>query len=130
LGLDFESKAIVREMLRKLEKPVLFTSHDALDIENVCSRVIVLRRGEVVFDGSINTLKRRIRKRIVKVQTRNPVDIKIPYLRKLTDYVFEGTVSSQKSLEKLLDMFLPYDISDLEVRYPSMEEVFMDVFKD
>jgi ABC-2 type transport system ATP-binding protein len=42
IGLDFAAKAKIRKLIRSLGKTVLFTSHDALDIEAICERVIIM----------------------------------------------------------------------------------------
>ncbi len=58
LGLDFVAKAKIRELIQSLKKTIIFTSHDAMDIEAVCKRVIILSRGRVVIDTSIQKLKK------------------------------------------------------------------------
>ncbi|MET9020098.1 ATP-binding cassette domain-containing protein [Actinopolymorpha sp. NPDC004070] len=57
IGLDIVSKAKVREFLRDLNRQrgttVLLTTHDLTDIEQLCSRVMVIDHGRVMYDGSL-----------------------------------------------------------------------------
>ncbi|MFI9645916.1 ATP-binding cassette domain-containing protein [Streptomyces sp. NPDC052040] len=56
IGLDVVSKAKVRAFLRELNAgrgtTVLLTTHDLQDIEQLCSRVMVIDHGRLVYDGS------------------------------------------------------------------------------
>ncbi len=62
IGLDVISKTRVREFLaaRNTERgtTVLLTTHDLGDIERLCSRVMVIDHGSMVFDGTIAELHR------------------------------------------------------------------------
>ncbi|MEU3985908.1 ATP-binding cassette domain-containing protein [Streptomyces sp. NPDC026672] len=57
IGLDVMSKAKVREFLRELNAErgttVLLTTHDLQDIEQLCSRVMVIDHGRLVYDGPL-----------------------------------------------------------------------------
>ncbi len=61
LGLDLKSQIAVRGFLkayrREKNTTVIITSHYMDDIEETCDRVILLGRGEKIYDGSIGELK-------------------------------------------------------------------------
>ncbi|MEV4425220.1 ABC transporter ATP-binding protein [Streptomyces sp. R-07] len=60
IGLDVVSKARVREFLRELNATrgttVLLTTHDLTDIEQLCSRVMVIDHGRLMYDGELTGL--------------------------------------------------------------------------
>jgi ABC-2 type transport system ATP-binding protein len=60
IGLDIVSKAKVREFLRDLNTTqgttVLLTTHDLTDIEQLCSRVMVIDHGRLMYDGDLDGL--------------------------------------------------------------------------
>ncbi|GAB2742197.1 ABC transporter ATP-binding protein [Streptomyces bullii] len=60
IGLDVVSKAKVRESLRELNAErgttVLLTTHDLQDIEQLCSRVMVIDHGRLMYDGPLTGL--------------------------------------------------------------------------
>jgi ABC-2 type transport system ATP-binding protein len=64
IGLDVVAKRQIRDHLKELNgrfgKTVLLTTHDMDDIEQLCRRVMVINRGELLFDGSIDRLRERI----------------------------------------------------------------------
>ncbi|MEU6479008.1 ATP-binding cassette domain-containing protein [Streptomyces sp. NPDC047017] len=57
IGLDVVSKAKVRGFLRDLNTErgttVLLTTHDLQDIEQLCSRVMVIDHGRLMYDGPL-----------------------------------------------------------------------------
>ena len=59
-GLDVASALVLRDLIRELAKRgkvVLFSSHELETVERVCSRVVILHRGKVVANGSIDELR-------------------------------------------------------------------------
>jgi len=63
IGLDIVVKTQIREFLKKLNREngttILLTTHDLQDIEALCSRVIMLDDGRIIYDGSLEELKER-----------------------------------------------------------------------
>ena len=57
IGLDVVSKAKVRAFLREVNRTrgttVLLTTHDLVDIEQLCDRVMVIDHGRLVHDGDL-----------------------------------------------------------------------------
>ena len=60
IGLDVLSKQRLREFLveerRQLGTTLLLTTHDMGDIERLCNRVLVVDRGRLAFDGTLQGL--------------------------------------------------------------------------
>jgi len=71
IGLDVVSKQAVRGFLAELgrtgDTTVVLTTHDLADIERLCRRLVVIDRGRVVHDGSLEDLHVRYgsRRRVV-----------------------------------------------------------------
>lgn len=59
-GLDPNQMVEIRALIRKLGKDrmVLFSTHILSEVENVCDRVIIINKGEVVADQSLETLRK------------------------------------------------------------------------
>jgi ABC-2 type transport system ATP-binding protein len=57
-GLDPNQIVEIREVIKQLgrEKTVLFSSHILQEVEAICSRVIIINRGHIVADDSLNNL--------------------------------------------------------------------------
>jgi ABC-2 type transport system ATP-binding protein len=59
-GLDVASALILRSLIQELAargKVILFSSHQLDTVERVCSRVVILHRGKVLADDSIQNLR-------------------------------------------------------------------------
>ncbi len=69
------------EFLKSLhdkEKTLLITSHDLFDIERICSRIILLRKGQIVVSGNMEELKEALGVRMgvtIKASNKIPKDI-------------------------------------------------------
>ena len=62
LGLDVVSQKRIREFLKELHREeactIILTSHYMLDVQELCERVIVIDHGQIVFDGTLDSLSR------------------------------------------------------------------------
>jgi ABC-2 type transport system ATP-binding protein len=59
-GLDVGSSLVLRSLIQELAargKVVLFSSHELDTVERVCSRVVILHKGKLVADDSIERLR-------------------------------------------------------------------------
>jgi ABC-2 type transport system ATP-binding protein len=59
-GLDVGTALVLRSLIRELAsrgKVVLFSSHELEIVERVCSHVVILHRGKIVADDSIERLR-------------------------------------------------------------------------
>jgi ABC-2 type transport system ATP-binding protein len=77
IGLDIVAKQRVRDFLVELNRErgvtVVLTTHDLGDIERLCSRLVVIDHGRVIWDGAIEELKRRYgRERTLVVDLEEP----------------------------------------------------------
>jgi ABC-2 type transport system ATP-binding protein len=72
IGLDAVSKIAVRDFIRRINRDrnvtVILTTHDMDDIEALCSRIMVIGKGTILFDGDINRLRNTVTpERIIKI---------------------------------------------------------------
>ena len=59
-GLDVASALVLRSLIQELArrgKVVLFSSHELDTVERICSRVVILHRGKLVADDTIERLR-------------------------------------------------------------------------
>ena len=61
IGMDVvvkqDIKAFLREINRQQHTTLLLTTHDLHDIEDLCSRIILINHGKIVFDGSVDQMR-------------------------------------------------------------------------
>ncbi len=79
-GLDPNQLEEIRNLIRKIsrEKTVMLSSHIMQEVEAVCSRVIIINKGNIVADGGINEIKsgKINRNQIVITEFSTPVEPK------------------------------------------------------
>ncbi|MCD1259367.1 ATP-binding cassette domain-containing protein [Paenibacillus athensensis] len=60
IGLDFVSQKNIRDFLKyhnqQTKTTIILTSHYMKDIEDLCKRVMVINKGNMVYDGSISQI--------------------------------------------------------------------------
>ena len=64
IGLDAVAKSRIRAFLKEINRTVgttiLLTTHDMDDIEQLCSRVMVINHGRLVYDGDLEAMRRAV----------------------------------------------------------------------
>ncbi len=63
IGLDVVAKARVRTFLQTMQRErgvtVLLTTHDMDDIQHLCSRMLIIDHGQLLYDGSVEAIRQR-----------------------------------------------------------------------
>ena len=63
IGMDVLVKEKIRQAIHALNRTygttVVLTTHDMTDIEDLCSRIILLEKGKILYDGPLTSLKNR-----------------------------------------------------------------------
>ena len=78
IGLDVIAKETIRTFLaaenRERQTTILLTTHDLVDIERLCRRMLLIDRGRVVYDGELDAIRRRFgASRRMRVEFDGPV---------------------------------------------------------
>lgn len=62
IGLDLVVKDKIRDAIKEINEryntTVILTTHDIGDIEELCSRIIIIDQGKKIYDGTLDKLKR------------------------------------------------------------------------
>jgi ABC-2 type transport system ATP-binding protein len=142
IGLDVEATRTVKEWVRALSaergKTVLLTTHQMDVVEELCDRVAVIRRGQVVTDQPTRELLAGFRRRDQYV-----IEIDGPAggLELPAGVETAGTEDGIKIMARLTDPQELYELVDrlrnqgsvlrsLAQVQPDLEEVFLDLIKD
>jgi len=81
IGLDLVVKDNIRNAIKeineKYQTTVILTTHDIGDIEELCSRIIIIDEGKKIYDGSLSDLKDTYgTKRKVSMEVKQPEKVK------------------------------------------------------
>lgn len=65
IGIDILSKAKIRDFIHKMNQErnttIILTTHDISDIEALCSKMIILDKGTLLYNGTLQELKNSYR---------------------------------------------------------------------
>lgn len=80
IGLDVMVKEKVRNAIREINKKygttIILTTHDLNDIEELCSRIIIIDDGKKIYDGSLEEIKSRYGARTsIELQVKKKIDL-------------------------------------------------------
>lgn len=63
IGLDINAKIkmrqAIKEMNERFKTTVILTTHDLDDIEELCSRILIIDHGKLIYDGGLADIKER-----------------------------------------------------------------------
>ena len=124
-------RAFIGEYNRRHGATVLLTSHYMADVEALCKRVVVIHRGDILFDGDLTALIERFspHKTIVVDLETDRADLS-PYGDIVTDEGNRVTlrVPKTKTAEVTGKLLANLSVTDLTIQDPPIEEVIEQVF--
>jgi ABC-2 type transport system ATP-binding protein len=137
IGLDVVSKNRVREFLAEINREagttVLLTTHDLTDIERLCSRVMVIDHGRMVYDGGLEGLHdagRSERTLVVDLAApAAPIEVAGARVVKVEGprqwLAFPAAESAAPLVAAIAER---YPLVDLSVREPAIEDVIARMY--
>jgi ABC-2 type transport system ATP-binding protein len=136
-NLDVYSKNLLLDFIKdfRKEKTTVITSHDLYALEKVCSRIVVLQKGVIIGDGTIEELKNRFTTNKVLINTSSSVEPavldmleKMYKMQKINDKQLLFTLSSE-SISDLLGFLVMKGVrvENVEKVKLSLEEAFLNL---
>lgn len=137
-ALDIINARKIREFIKKKGDngncTIILTSHNMADIEQICSRVIIINKGRIIYDGKIENLSRSngLNKR-VKVTFNGPwnKDIIEKFGKVLnwqeTEVLLE--VSPERAVGMVGDLFAHFPVQDISVSDPPLEMIIEEIYR-
>ncbi len=145
IGLDAVAKDSIRNFLRHIHAEfgttILLTTHDLKEIEELCERIVVLDKGTIVYDGSLNAIK-AIPGLKREVQLDFPGDAPFDALAALLNGKVELEREGARRVKGKYDprdiptgdllktVLGRFEVADLSVAEPNIEEVIMKIYRE
>lgn len=140
IGLDIVSKEKIRDFIKKVNKEkeitFLLTTHDLEDIEELCDNIIIINKGKIVYDDSLEKLKNDyLKTKIFQIKFKEAVNYgKVPKGIKIIeekDHEVKIEVNKEEhEIEKVLGYIIKnYPIKDINVANPDIEEVIKKIYE-
>lgn len=139
IGLDAVSKIAVRDFIKTINKTkqttVILTTHDMHDIEALTDRIILIGKGEVLFDGHLSTIKNNyITHKTLSVDFHEQeISIHldgIDILEQSDTRMVMAVDIQQASISSVITHLADnLDIIDITVDDPSVEDIIVEMYK-
>ena len=138
VGIDPQSRNHILETVRKLGErgtTVIYTTHYMEEVQNLCSRILIMDAGHIIANGNIQDLIKKLNfeeKTYIEVRNFN-IEL-LQNLRNVSgvrDVIATDnkiTLLSQNganNLEEIIEMAQGYGIKSIQSETPTLEDVFL-----
>lgn len=141
IGLDAVTKLAVREFIKEINKKwkttIILTTHDMSDIDALTNKIILIGRGQILYNGTFSAIKEKYDKtKIIEVEFKN----------KYSSVVLEGyeTISHDNNIAVLKNLpeteFHPtkfiseiskkYEVVDFSIKSITVDEILAKLYTD
>ena len=145
IGLDVLAQERIRlfieEINRERRTTILLTTHDLSDVERLCRRILLIDHGKVLYDGSVEMLKRRYapyRVLVVHLAPDEPALVNerpvtaggAEFIRREDAKVWLQFDPAHVALPALIaEITARYAVTDLSIVEPDLEQVIRQMYE-
>src|SRR5262249_52012955 len=117
---------------------ILFTSHNMAEVEEVCDRVLILKRGRIIANNTPEEIARQISKTRLHLMICANIEAMHAFLnrqgytyRMSEPYFVDIEVDDHNVAQLLLDLAREgIDYSQISIEKPTLEDYFLQIAKD
>lgn len=141
IGLDVLAKQQIREFIKERNRlegiTTILTSHDMKDLDSICKRIIILSKGSILFDGSMERFKQEYTKESVAeftyAEKRSDQDISSGSVRVILDRehrLVVGYSPAKMTTAQLVEtVSARYEINDFTIKAPDIEDMVRGIYE-
>lgn len=142
LGLDIVSKRNVQKLIKEINKKynitIIITTHDISEIEKVCKKIIIIDKGEIIYNDFISKLKQEysliqeidfIFSKKIKFEIPKEISKNVRYLineKKVSCYFNLGEISKSKIIGSIIKN---YEIEDILIKKNNLEDIVLSIYE-
>ena len=138
IGLDVVAQVAIQRCLKEYNATrgvtMLLTSHYMRDVEALCSRVLVIAHGQVIYDGPLSGITERFgQSKLVRLHfagEETPADLGCFGEHTSNGPVAELKVERGRVAEVLSAILDRYTVVDMSVQDPPLDQVIARVFEE
>jgi viologen exporter family transport system ATP-binding protein len=138
IGLDVEAKAAVRDFLRELNRTegttVILTTHDLDDITRLCSRLMIIDHGRLIYDGTVEALRRAYgttRVLVVDLAEDEPAELAgaVAVRAEGRRRWFQFARDEVSAAELIARLLAAHEVADLTLEEPDIEDIVRRIYR-
>lgn len=144
IGLDVSVKNHIRSFIKEMNETkkttVLLTTHDMQDIEEICSRIIIIDEGRILYDGDLSSIKHKFgHKRVIQFELDSYETLTFPPSMEEKIEVIENKSTNSvmvsfkqdeiTSSEIVSYMMSQYQVRDLTVNEVKIETIVKEIYE-
>jgi len=143
IGLDVVAKHRMRDFLRQINRDrgvtVLLTTHDMADVEQLCSRLLIVDHGKLLYDGSLREIRDRLgteRTLVVDLAEGEGLDgpLDVPRAREVRADGPRRWLRFNRADTTAADLIAAvasrYRLQDLTIEEPEIEEIVRRIYEE
>ncbi|MCA1644145.1 MAG: ATP-binding cassette domain-containing protein [Chloroflexi bacterium] len=139
IGLDVVAKHRVRDFLKEINRAdgatVLLTTHDMSDVEQLCSRVLIIDRGVLLYDGTLDGIRDRLglqRTLVVDLAEDAPGALQVSAARQVRADGPRRWLQFNRlettAAELIAEVAARYQLHDLTIEEPDIESIVRRIY--
>jgi ABC-2 type transport system ATP-binding protein len=139
IGLDIVAKNRIREFIveinRQWNTTIILTTHDMDDIEQICSRLILINDGLIFYDGKLSSFKDEYGdtyKIIIQLGKNEKIEHPLMTVKQIDEYTYD--IFCNKKQITLADAvsFLTkfYNVKDIKIQERDIESILRDLYEN
>lgn len=143
IGLDVLVKENIRKFIKEINKEknvtVILTTHDLKDIEDVCDRIILLDKGQIIYDGSKQKFKDTYGKYVIAEFAIKDKNITIndnvmlngvEILEETENRIKLKFKHEETTIVKVMEQISNYcKIEDIHMKEAELEDILKEIYK-
>jgi len=137
IGLDVIMQKKIRDFIKEYNKrfkaTIILTSHYMGDVKELCQRVMIIDKGQLVFDGELEKIvKKYAEHKLISVVLSEKVEMKrlreIGEVKEFNYPHVDFEVKKQQTSQLAGKILEELPVADLNIEEPPIEEIIRDLF--
>lgn len=137
IGLDVVMQKVLRDFVkdynREFKATIILTSHYMDDVKELCSRVIIIDQGKVMFDGELHdVIEKYARNKIITLVLSEEINIRklesIGEIKEISLPQIKLLVPRKETRDRAIKLLQEFPVADLNIEEPPIEAIIREVF--
>ena len=143
IGLDVLVKERIRAFIKEIKKEknttVILTTHDLKDIEDVCDRIILLDKGQIIYDGEKEKFKETYGKQVIaqiliknktSLITTETINDEFEVVEESDEQVKIRFNHDKYTIMDIVNRISNYcEITDMHIEEQGLEEILKEIYR-